>query len=144
MIDLITKIKNSQPTLTGEDAATIFTDIVMNRKWVVASSAIFPMEELMIYVNTFIENMANIEVHGQNMFTVQPIHVLYVDDLILQDGFTKMWGLLYANGAVCYSEKENGTEPFMVLFIDQALVDDKDVVEIPIHLDSVHENNTDS
>lgn len=135
MLDVIYKIKNSQPTAVGEEAANFFSAIVTNPNWVVASSAVFGMDELIGHVNTFISGLAKIEIHGEELVTIQPIHVLYLDETHLQDGWTNMWGLLYSNGAVCYSEKANGTEPFLILFMDQSLVDPSQVVEIPLKTD---------
>ena len=135
MIDIIYKIKNSQPTLDGEKAADIVSGIVTHPEWVVASSAVFEMEELLELTNSFISEMARVDIHGELLLTVQPIHVLYLDQQHLHEGWDKMWVLLYSNGAVCYSEKPNGEEPFLVLFMDEALVDSSQVVEIPLKMD---------
>jgi hypothetical protein len=136
MIDVIYKIKNSQPTLVAEQAADLFAGIVSRTDWVVASSAIFPMEELLQYIDYYLTSLARVEIHGESLLTIQPIHILYVDNTLLQDDWSKMWGLLYSNGAVCYSEKEDGTQ-FMILFIDETLVDENDIVELKIKTDPV-------
>lgn len=132
MIDVIYKIKNSQPTIVGEEAQRLLAAIVNNPSWVVVSTALFGLEEMVARVNLFINEQARIELHDQMLYTLQPIHILYLDESQLSNGWVKTWVLLYSNGAVCFSEKEDGAEPFLVLFMDESLVDPSDVVEIPL------------
>lgn len=131
MIDVIYKIKNSQPTIVGEEAQRFFAAIV-NSGWVIASSALLGKDEMLFRINTFINEQARIELHGQMLYTLQPIHIIYLDEKQLNDGWKKTWILLYSNGAVCLSEKEDGSEPFLLLFMDESLADPSDVVQIPL------------
>ena len=132
MIDLLYRIKNSQPTIVGEEAARFLAAIIQNPDWVVASTAVLGLEETIEKANYYLSFQARIELHGEMLYSLQPIHICYLDETQLRDGWVHTWILLYSNGAVVYSEKEGGTEPFLILFMDESLVDPEFVVEIPI------------
>jgi len=136
MRDLISKIKNSQPTKTGEEAALALANIVMNPTWVSASSLVFGIEEMIDYASNFISYDARIVVHDEELFTIQPIHILHIDESILTDGWKNIWVLLYSNGAVSYGEKEDPNDNLLAVFVDESLIDPANLVEIVLKKDS--------
>lgn len=125
MIDLLSKIQNSIPTLKGVEAQQAIADVFSSAKWVIVSSEIIGYAQAEIFSNAYLATAATIEVHGQSLLTMQPLHIAYLaeNELEFESSWSSLWLLIYSNGAVCLAERKDQKDPYLTIFVTKDVAD---------------------
>lgn len=131
--DLIYKIKNSTPTLTGIAAENIVVEAFLNDKYMMFHSSISGLEETITIGELFINSLTTVDL--QSLGVVQSMHPIHVLHFVPQvDKNKEYWGLLYSNALVVYGIGKNPDKEFFILCVEKALAEEQGFESVKVQL----------
>lgn len=131
--DLIYKIKNSTPTLTGIVAENIVIEAFLSDKYMMFHSSISGLEETLAIGELFINSLTTVDMQTLGVVqSMHPIHVLYF--VPQQDPDKEYWGLLYSNALVVYGIGKSPEKEFFILCVEKELAKEQGFESIKVQL----------
>lgn len=131
--DLIYKIKNSTPTLTGIVAENIVIEAFLSDKYMMFHSSISGLEETLAIGELFINSLTTVDM--QTLGVVQSMHPIHVLHFVpQQDPDKEYWGLLYSNALVVYGIGKNPEKEFFILCVEKELAKEQGFESIKVQL----------
>src|SRR5688572_13079978 len=103
MIDLVYKMKNTVPTVTGPDAISMLESAFSDTSMVVFASDLLGFEPVNELAVVYSHGLGTLKLpSGESIPTLQPIHALSATTPSKVNPHLSilMWGLVYGNGAV--------------------------------------------
>lgn len=125
-VTITEKIKNSAPTLQGEEAVPIWAafiqDISSKEKLVFFSSLTLEYDLVQDIAQSYVDFIATVdfptEQGTETLKVISPIHILY-----FQEGDFSIKILIYSNGSITLRYNEGTGEQALTVFIPKRIVD---------------------
>lgn len=131
--DLIYKMKNSTPSLTGKDAELLVVEAFTSDKFMMFHSKVTGFQETIEIADAFITSLTTVDLQALGVVqSVHPIHVLHF--IPHKDPNKEYWGLLYSNALVLYGSNKEPFSEFFILCIDKELAKEQGFESVKVQL----------